>query len=66
VRYQIGWLSDAIQDEGDIEDLLSDKAYQDFGPDVSALLDYKADTEIHHAGGPVTRPIPVFIEWPPA
>lgn len=60
-RVQIGWLCDAIQDEGDLEDFIENNR-EGFGPSIDALDDYKATDVIHHSHGPKVEPRPVFIE----
>lgn len=63
---QIGWLTEAIEDDGDFEDFMAVFRPGSFGPTVDPLEDYDGTEEIHHSHGPVTKPIPVFIArvWP--
>jgi hypothetical protein len=59
----IGWITDAIQDEDDLENFMAHQRN-----DVSLLVDpldeYTGEEEIHHSHGPVTKPIPVYIPQP--
>lgn len=41
-KIQIGWLSEAIEDEDDLYDCLASSEI--FGPEVAPVSDYNADT----------------------
>ena len=57
---QIGWLTEAIDGEGDLEDYLAGLT-NGFGPDLSPLDEYDGTEHIEHSHGPITRPIPVYV-----
>jgi hypothetical protein len=59
---QIGWLTEAIEDEGDLEDFMAHA--DDDAPWLSALSEYDGAEDIHHSHGPICKPIPVYIPWP--
>ena len=61
-RVQIGWLTEAIEDEDDLASLINNA--RPWGISVDALSDYTAESEIHHSHGPVLKPIPVYVDWP--
>jgi hypothetical protein len=58
---QIGWLAEAIEDDGDLEDFMAMRDAE--ATDIDALGEYDGTEDIHHSHGPIMKPFPVYIPW---
>lgn len=59
-RVQIGWLSEALIDDDDLGEFIEDPS-GGFG--IEPMSTYKGDERINHSHGPISKPIPVYIDW---